>query len=64
MKTAFSLAALALIGATLGGCAVVPAEPYGPPVVAYAPPPVVVVRPAYPAYRYHGYYGRDYRYWR
>ncbi len=63
MKTFIALSFGAAV-ATLAGCAVVPVEPYGPPVVAYAPPPVVVVRPAYPAYRYYGYYGRGYRYWR
>jgi hypothetical protein len=62
MKT-ISLVLLLGLGALLGGCAVVPVEPYGPPVAAYGPPPppVVVVRPAY---RYYGYYGgRGYRYW-
>lgn len=61
MKTA-SVLVLALAAAALGGCAVVPLDPYGPPVAAYGPAATVVVRPAY---RYHGYYGgRGYRYWR
>lgn len=56
---------LAAAAAMLNGCAVVPVEPYGPPAVAYGPPPVVVLKPAYPVYRYHRYYGgRGYRYWR
>jgi hypothetical protein len=64
MKT---LAFLVLASTTvLGGCAVVPVEPYGPPVVGYGPygrPPVVVVKPAYRYPRY--YYGaHGHRYWR
>src|SRR5260221_248511 len=49
MKTL--LIALAVSGASLAGCAVVP---YGPAPVVYAapPPPVVVVRP-YASYGYH-----------
>ena len=68
MKTTL---ALLVAGATVAGCAIVPAEP-GPAVyaapMAVVPPPVVVVRP----YRYYGgyyghygYYGRyGYRRWR
>jgi len=52
-----SLIAPAVLCALLAGCAIVPAEPYGPPA-AYVAPPVVVVRPAP---RYYGYYGRPYR---
>ena len=62
MKIVPLLSAAALLA--LGGCAIVPAEPGYP--YAYAAPPVaatVVIRPAYPAYRYHGYYGRRGR-WR
>jgi len=49
---------LALIGAAtlLGGCVAVPVEPR--PVVYAAPPPPVIVRPAY------GYYYRPGPYWR
>jgi len=56
MKT--TLAFIALTGALLGGCAIVPAEPA--PVVYAAPvaPPAVVVRP----YVYGGYY-RGGPYW-
>jgi hypothetical protein len=65
MKTT-SVFVLAILAATLGGCAVVPLEPpvaYGPPVVAYRPPPPVVV--VQPAYRYRGYYGgHRHGYWR
>ncbi len=59
-----TLLAIAMAGAALSGCAVVPA--YGPPGV-YAPPPAVYVtpRPYYYGYGYrpygyygHGYYGR------
>ena len=59
MKT--TLAFIALTGALLGGCAIVPAEP-GPVVYAapVAPPPVVVVRP----YAYGSYYYRGGPYWR
>jgi hypothetical protein len=58
MKT--TLAFIALTGALLGGCAIVPAEPA--PVVYAAPvaPPAVVVRP----YVYGGYYYRGGPYWR
>ena len=59
MKT--TLAFIALTGALLGGCAIVPAEPgpvvYAAPVV---PAPAVVVRP----YVYGGYYYRGGPYWR
>jgi hypothetical protein len=66
-RTASIKGALAVIAAaSLGGCAIVPAEPMpvyaGPPPAVYAvpaPPPVVVVRP----YGYYGYY-RGGRYWR
>ena len=63
MKTLLKLS-FAAVAVTLAGCAVVPYGPpvaYGPPVVGYAPPPVVVVRPAY---RYHYWGGRGYGYWR
>ena len=59
---AVPLLAAAALAASLAGCAIVPAEPgYG---YAYAaPPPVVVVRPAYGYYGYRGY-GPRYRHWR
>lgn len=59
----FALAAITC--ALLGGCAVVPVEPYpyGPPAAAYGPPVTVVIRPA-PRYYGHYDYGRPHRYWR
>ena len=51
MKTLLSpLVAAAIAASALAGCAIVPAEP-----VAYAPAPVVVVRP-HPYYVYGGPY--------
>jgi hypothetical protein len=53
MKTLIALIGLVVLAS---GCVAVPVEPA--PVVYAAPPPPVIVRPAYPRYYYRPYWRR------